>query len=145
MAFATLAGRGAVLHWAFYSVASKRMAAVPTGAVAGFCLDTALLAGAASLAVETPVMPETGQWLAILLLRAGPLGPAFFRWDAGMKRGDLRLLGTLAWAAPVASMLPVVAAGEGTLDACIAVAPGLRAGGGLLAATARDGVSPARR
>jgi drug/metabolite transporter (DMT)-like permease len=128
---------GCAVVWAVYSVTSKRMAAVPTDALAGFCIATALLAGAAHLAFETTVVPDARQWLAVLLLGAGPLGAAFFLWDAGMKRGDPRLLGTLAYAVPVASTLLLVAAGEGALDWRVAAAAVLVAGGGLLAATAR--------
>jgi len=62
-----------------------------------------------------------------------------------MKRGDPRLLGTLAYATPVASTLLLVLAGEGALDWRVAAAALLVAGGGLLAATARDRVSAARR
>ncbi len=129
---------GCAVVWAVYSVTSKRMAAVPTDALAGFCIATALLAGAAHLAFETTVLPDARQWVAVLLLGAGPLGAAFFLWDAGMKRGDPRLLGTLAYAVPVASTLLLVVAGEGVLDWRVAVAAALVAGGGLLAATARD-------
>ena len=128
---------GCAVVWAVYSVTSKRMAAVPTDALAGFCIATALLAGASSLLVETPVMPDARQWVAVALLGAGPLGAAFFLWDAGMKRGDPRLLGTLAYAVPVASTLLLVAAGEDVLDGRVALAALLVAGGGLLAATAR--------
>jgi len=54
-----------------------------------------------------------------------------------MKRGDPRLLGTLAYAVPVASTLLLVAAGEGVLDWRTGVAAALVAGGGILAATAK--------
>lgn len=123
--------------WAVYSVTSRRMAAVPTDALAGFCIATALLSGAVHLAFESTVMPDARQWVAVLLLGAGPLGAAFFLWDEGMKRGDPRLLGTLAYAVPVASTLLLVAAGEGALDWRVVAAAVLVAGGGLLAATAR--------
>jgi drug/metabolite transporter (DMT)-like permease len=129
---------GCAVVWALYSVTSKRMAAVPTEAVAGFCLGSAVLAGAAHLAFEATVPPDARQWAAVLLLGAGPLGAAFFLWDVGMKRGDPRLLGTLAYAVPVASTLLLVAAGEGVLDWRVAVAGALVVGGGVLAATARD-------
>lgn len=129
---------GCAVVWAVYSVTSKRMDAVPTDALAGFCIATALLAGAAHLAFETTVLPDAWQWAAVVLLGAGPLGAAFFLWDAGMKRGDPRLLGTLAYAVPVASTLLLVVAGEGVLDWRVAAAAALVAGGGLLAATARD-------
>lgn len=128
---------GSAVVWAVYSVTSKRMAAVPTEALAGFCLATALLAGLAHLAFEATVLPDARQWAAVLALGAGPLGAAFFLWDAGMKRGDPRLLGTLAYAVPVASTLLLVAAGEGVLDWRTGAAAALVAGGGILAATAK--------
>src|SRR5882724_1404461 len=56
----------AAFVWAAYSVMSRRLKAVPTDAVAGFCLATALLAGLVHVMVETTVWPETlAQWLAI--------------------------------------------------------------------------------
>lgn len=129
---------GCAVVWAVYSVTSKRMSAVPTEALAGFCLASALLAGLAHLLFEGSVAPDAMQWLAVMLLGAGPLGAAFFLWDAGMKRGDPRLLGTLAYAVPVASTLLLVLMGEGALTWRVAVAALLVAGGGLLAATVRD-------
>ncbi len=136
-AWGFVAAVSCALVWAFYSVTSKRMVAVPTEALAGFCLVTALLAGLVHLLFEVTVWPDAREWVVVLLLGAGPLGAAFFLWDAGMKRGDPRLLGTLAYAVPVASTLLLVLAGEGELTWRAMVAALLVAGGGLLAATAR--------
>ena len=122
--------------WAVYSVLARRLAAVPTEAVAGFCLASAALAGVAHLALEPPAWPDAATWPAVALMAAGPMGAAFFLWDAGMKRGDPRLLGTLAYATPVASTLLLVAIGEGALTWPVLAAVALVAGGGLLAATA---------
>jgi drug/metabolite transporter (DMT)-like permease len=69
----------------------------------------------------------------------GPMGAAFFLWDAGMKRGDPRLLGTLAYATPVASTLLLIALGEGALSGQVVAAAALVTGGGLLAALAGRG------
>ncbi|HEY4250213.1 MAG TPA: EamA family transporter [Roseomonas sp.] len=132
-----LAALGCALVWAVYSVTARRMGSVPTEAVAGFCLATAALAAIAHLLFETWLAPDPRQWLALALLGAGPVGAAFFLWDVGMKRGDPRLLGTLAYAVPVASTLLLVAAGEGAFTWRIAAALALVAGGGWLAATAR--------
>lgn len=126
----------AAVTWALYSVLSARFAAVPTEAVAGFCLVAAVLALAAHLLVEPRLLPTPGQWLAVLLLGLGPMGAAFFLWDIGMKRGDPRLLGTLGYATPVASTLLLVALGEGMLTWQILAATVLVAGGGIIAATA---------
>jgi drug/metabolite transporter (DMT)-like permease len=126
----------AAVTWALYSVLAVRFAAVPTESVAGFCLASAALALVGHLALEPPAVPGARQWAAVLLLGMGPMGAAFFLWDLGMKRGDPRLLGTLAYATPVASTLLLVAMGEGTLTWRVLAAAGLVAGGGLLAALA---------
>ncbi len=129
---------GAGLTWALYSVlaGTPRLAGAPTEAVAGFCLAAAGLGLLGHIAFEAPAWPEARQWLFILLLGAGPVGAAFFLWDLGMKRGDPRLLGTLAYAVPVASTLLLVAAGEGRLEGPVLAAAALVVGGGALAATA---------
>lgn len=127
---------GAAVVWALYSVLSKRLTAVPTEAVAGFCLSSAVLAAAAHLALETTVLPDGRQALAALLLGLGPVGAAFFLWDRGMKAGDPRLLGTLAYAVPVASTLLLVLAGEAAWQPALLPALALVAGGGWLAARA---------
>ena len=84
----------AAFVWATYSVLSRRFAGVPTDAVAGFCLATAALSAVCHLAFETTVWPENaGQWLAVVALGLGPVGAAFYAWDIGVKRGDIRVLG----------------------------------------------------
>jgi len=120
--------------WAGYSVLSRRFAAVPTGAVAGFCAASAVLAAASHVAFETTVRPTAPAWLAVLLLGAGPVGGAFFLWDVGMKRGDPRLLGTLAYATPVASTLLLCAGGFAPFGAVVLASALLVAAGGLVAA-----------
>jgi drug/metabolite transporter (DMT)-like permease len=133
-----LAAIGCALVWALYSVTagSRRLVRVPTEAVAGFCLASAALAGVAHWGVEAWVAPDAGQWLALALLGAGPVGAAFFLWDAGMKRGDPRLLGTLAYAVPIASTLLLILAGEGALTLTLVLATALVAGGGIIASRA---------
>ncbi|WP_308918224.1 DMT family transporter [Jannaschia sp. LMIT008] len=124
----------AALVWAGYSVAQRRYAGVPTRAVAGFCLATAALAGAAHLVLETPVMPRGVEWLAILVLGAGPVGAAFFLWDVGCKRGDLAVLGAASYAAPLLSTLLLVALGLARPTVALALACLLITGGAALAA-----------
>ena len=119
--------------WAFYSVSARWLAAVPPGAVAGFCAAAAGLAAAAHLLLETTAAPDPAAWLAVLALGLGPLGAAFALWDVGMKRGDVRLLGTLAFATPVASTLLLAAAGHAPFTATLAAASALVAAGGLVA------------
>jgi drug/metabolite transporter (DMT)-like permease len=130
--------------WAVYSVASRRMAAVPTESVAGFCLATAALSLAAHLMLETTVLPSTPtEWAMVGLLAAFPVGLAFFVWDIGVKRGDIQVLGAAAYAAPVLSTLVLIAFGYGTFSPRVVVATLLVTGGAVLAA--RDLLFPARK
>ena len=125
----------AAFVWAAYSVMSRRLKSVPTDAVAGFCLATALLAALVHILVEGTVWPETiGQWLAIIALGVGPVGAAFYAWDVGMKRGDIRVLGAASYATPLLSTSFLILAGFAKASVNIAIAAVLIAGGGLIAA-----------
>lgn len=125
----------AAFVWAGYSVMSRKLAAVPTDAVAGFCLATAALAVICHLVLEVTIWPETAvQWLAIVALGVGPVGIAFFVWDIGMKRGDIRVLGAASYATPLLSTAFLIIAGFAKPTATLAIAAALIAGGGLIAA-----------
>jgi drug/metabolite transporter (DMT)-like permease len=125
----------AAFVWAAYSVMSRRLASVPTDAVAGFCLATAALAAIVHACAETTVWPETfAQWLAIAALGIGPVGLAFYVWDIGMKRGDIRVLGAAAYATPLLSTAFLILAGFAKPTAALGIAAVLIAGGGLIAA-----------
>lgn len=125
----------AAFVWAAYSVLSRKLKAVPTDAVAGFCLATALLAAMVHLVIETTIWPETAmQWLAIVLLGLGPVGAAFYAWDIGMKHGEIRVLGAASYATPLLSTGFLIVAGYAQATATIALAALLIAGGGLIAA-----------
>jgi drug/metabolite transporter (DMT)-like permease len=125
----------AAFVWAAYSVMSRKLKGVPTDAVAGFCLATALLAAAAHGMVEATVWPDTmAQWLAIIALGVGPVGAAFYAWDIGMKRGDIRVLGAASYATPLLSTAFLMMAGFAKPSAVIGIAAVLIAGGGLIAA-----------
>ncbi|MBS0249279.1 MAG: EamA family transporter [Proteobacteria bacterium] len=130
-----LAAFMAAFVWSGYSVLSRRFAGVPTAVVAGYCLATAALATLCHLAFETTVWPQDAdQWEAIIALGVGPVGAAFYAWDIGVKRGDIRLLGVGSYAAPVLSTLFLVLAGFAEARITLALAALLIAGGGLLAA-----------
>lgn len=125
----------AAFVWAAYSVMSRKLRSVPTDAVAGFCLATALLAAAVHWTVEITVWPDTpAQWLAVIALGVGPVGAAFYAWDIGMKRGDIRVLGAASYATPLLSTAFLIMAGFAEPSASLAIAAVLIAGGGLIAA-----------
>ncbi len=132
-----LCALAAAFTWATYSVLNRRFGAVPSDAVAGFCVAVALLAIPAHLIFETTVRPDARALAIILAMGLGPVGLAFYAWDHGTKHGDLRLLGVLSYLTPVLSTLWLVLAGRAPLAPTLLLACALVAGGALLAARAR--------
>ncbi|MGU3496803.1 DMT family transporter [Xanthobacteraceae bacterium A53D] len=123
--------------WSTYSVTARAFSDVPTEAVGGFCLVTALLAGLCHLALEPTVWPQgVSEWGAVAALGLGPVGLAFYAWDIGMKRGDVRFLGVAAYAAPVLSTLLLVACGFAPATWSLGIACALIVGGAALATLA---------
>lgn len=124
----------AAVIWSSYSVLSRRMSAVPTEAVVGFCLATAVLATICHFALESTVWPATSAtWFAIGLLGLGPVGAAFFLWDIGMKQGDIRFLGVASYAAPVISTAALVLAGQAPATLTLGLACLMIVAGALIA------------
>lgn len=119
--------------WSGYSVLSRRFATVPTDAVGAFCAATALLSWIGHVSFETTAWPaDITEWAAVVALGLGPVGLAFFCWDHGMKRGDVRALGTMAYAAPLLSTLLLIVFGQGALTIPVLLACALIVGGAVL-------------
>ncbi len=124
----------AAFVWAGYSVLSRRFGSVPTGAVTLFCFATAALGLLCHLLFETTVWPATAtEWLAVAGNGLGPVGAAFYLWDIGVKRGDIRLLGVGSYAIPVASTAVLIAAGYASPTASLALSCLLIAAGAVVA------------
>lgn len=123
------------LTWSSYSLLSRRFGAVPTAAVAVYCLATSVLSGGAHFALETTVWPHGALgWAAVLGLGLGPVGLAFYTWDLGVKRGDIQLLGTASYAAPLVSTLILVGVGIAPASPVLLIAAALITGGAGMAA-----------
>jgi drug/metabolite transporter (DMT)-like permease len=102
----------AALTWALYSLLTKRLPRFSTETVAAFCLISGLLAwGAFFIGGGSPAeiasLPP-GTWLALILVGLGPMGAAFYLWDAALKRGDPRVIGSLAYLTPLLSTLNLI-------------------------------------
>lgn len=136
-----LAAAGAAFVWSSYSLLTKRVAPFPTTAVGSFCL----LSGLFSLAVyllgvilggpsadATNSWPAGSDWVYLFLLGIGPLGLAFFTWDAALKRGDPRIIGSLAYITPLSSTLVLVLVGGKPFTWVSALAMSLIVAGALV-------------
>lgn len=125
------------LTWSSYSVLSRLVGGAPTVTVAVFCLGAALLSLPLHLLFETTILPSTTLgWASIIGLGLGPVGLAFFVWDIGVKRGDIQLLGTSSYAAPLLSTLVLVLSGVAAPSLTLLWAAILITSGALAAARA---------
>jgi len=91
--------------WATYSLLTQRVAAFPTAAVGVFGLASGLLSLVCHALLEPAVELDNHALLLIAALGLGPLGGAFYLWDAALKRGDPRQIGLLSFLTPLLSTL----------------------------------------
>ena len=138
--------------WALYSVNSRRFQAAPTLLIGAFCGVTALLSLLCHLLFEQTVLPAPTAWLPIVLLGLGPVGLAFFAWDFGVKRGNIKVLGALSYLAPLLSSVLLIAFGQAQfhiriLLACLCIIAGSvvasQRGGKAAKASPAEGAQPA--
>jgi drug/metabolite transporter (DMT)-like permease len=103
-----LLAAAAAITWAVYSLLTKRLPTFGSGAVGAFCLASGALSLGVYLAQAGTggfAVLQAGDWPLLLLLGAGPMGAAFFLWDAALKRGDPRVIGSLSYITPLLSTL----------------------------------------
>ncbi|WP_170448522.1 aromatic amino acid exporter YddG [Ruegeria arenilitoris] len=125
------------LTWSGYSVLSRRLGQTPTSSVAVFCVLTAIASWILHFSLEQTVWPPDAlAWMSTVALGLGPVGLAFYVWDIGVKHGDIQMLGTSSYAAPLLSTLVLVVAGIATPSWTLAIAALLVTGGAAIAARA---------
>jgi drug/metabolite transporter (DMT)-like permease len=126
---------GCAFAWSLYSVLSRRFGETPTDAIASFCSAAAILSLGCHWLFEPTVWPATPvAWLAVLALGVGPTGGAFYLWDHAVKRGDIRALGALSYAAPILSTALLVICGLAPATLALLLAALLVTVGAVLAA-----------
>jgi drug/metabolite transporter (DMT)-like permease len=126
----------AAVVWGAYSVASRRFSHVPSDAITGFCLLTAILAALVHVMIEPTIWPANAlQWAAIIGLGLGPVGLAFYVWDVGVKHGDIQVLGAASYATHLLSTALLVLAGYAQYSNVLLVACLLVTAGAVVAAS----------
>ncbi|KAE9632659.1 aromatic amino acid exporter YddG [Parasedimentitalea maritima] len=132
------------LAWSGYSVISRLVGSAPTSSVAVFCVATAVASWGLHFALEDTVWPVGALgWTSTLLLGLGPIGLAFYVWDIGVKQGDIQMLGTSSYSAPLLSTLVLVLAGIAAPSWGLALAAALITAGAVIAA--RSSATTSRR
>jgi drug/metabolite transporter (DMT)-like permease len=122
----------AAVIWATYSLATTKVESFPTPAIGLFALVSGLLAIGAHFAFEPAASISGSDWILLLVLGAGPLGGAFYLWDAALKIGDPRRIGLLAFLTPLLSTVLLVLVSGNSLSWQLLVATALIVGGALL-------------
>jgi len=132
---------GAALIWSSYSVLSKRLAstrhAFPTAAIGTFGFVSALLSLLCHALLEPAVSLSARDLGLIAVLGLGPLGGAFFLWDAALKLGDARQIGVLSYLTPLLSTLTLLWATGRPLTGSIVLATALILGAAVIGTRAR--------
>ena len=135
-----LLAAAAALTWAVYSLLTKRLPAFGSGAVGAFCVA----AGALSLLVHTAQSGAAGftgirpqDWLVLAALGVGPMGAAFFLWDAALKRGDPRVIGALSYLTPLLSTLALTVIGGRGISVLAVIAMALIVAGAAVGSLGR--------
>ena len=127
--------------WASYSLMGKRMnmqgRGFPTAAIGLFGLVSGVLSLLCHALLEAPTQLNRRDWLLIVLMGLGPLGAAFFLWDAALKKGDARKIGILSYITPLASTVLLMFATGRPLTWGIGLATVLILGAALLGSRAR--------
>ena len=103
LAWGYLPALGSAFVWASYSLLTQRVPPFSTSAIGLFALVSGLLSLLCHALLEAPVSPQASDWPWLVLMGLGPLGAAFFLWDAALKRGDARQIGLLSFLTPLLS------------------------------------------
>jgi drug/metabolite transporter (DMT)-like permease len=129
----------AAVIWATYSLATTKVPRFPTPAIGLFALVSGVLAIGAHFLFEPAASISTADWLLLLVLGVGPLGGAFYLWDAALKIGDPRRIGLLAFLTPLLSTALLVVVSGNSLSWQLLLATGLIVGGALLGPRSTSG------
>lgn len=126
----------AAIIWATYSLLTTKLPTFPTSAIGLFGLVAGILAIIAHFVLEEPAAISASDWWLLILLGIGPLGGAFYFWDAALKIGDPRRIGLLAFLTPLLSTTLLLVVSGRPLSLQLAVATVLIVGGAFLGSKA---------
>lgn len=93
----------AAFVWSTYSLLTQRLRGVPTTALGTVAAVSGVLALICHATLEPHVALSTRDWLLLAVMGLGPLGAAFFLWDAALKSGAAARIGLLSFLTPLLS------------------------------------------
>ena len=122
----------AAVIWATYSLLTTKLRSFPTSAIGLFGLVSGVLALSAHFLLEDPAVITASDWVLLVILGFGPLGGAFYFWDAALKIGDPRRIGLLAFLTPLLSTTLLLFVSGRELSWQLLLATALIIGGAVL-------------
>jgi len=125
--------------WATYSLLTQRVAHFPTAAIGSFAAVSGVLSLLCHWWLESPVHLTAQDWGLMALLGLGPLGGAFFLWDAALKRGDAQQIGVLSFLTPLLSTLVLLGVRGERPSASVVLAALMIVGAAVVARRADSG------
>ena len=131
----------AAVIWATYSLGTTKVPSFPTPAIGLFALVSGVLAIGAHFLFEPAASISTTDWLLLVVLGVGPLGGAFYLWDAALKIGDPRRIGLLAFLTPLLSTVLLVLVSGDPFSWQLIISAALIIGGALFARSAKTKTS----
>ena len=132
LAWGYLPALGSAFVWASYSLLTQRVAPFATAAIGLFALVSGVLALICHMLLEPAAQVRAQDWPWLMLMGLGPLGAAFFLWDAALKRGDARQIGLLSFLTPLLSTLLLLWHRGEAISASVAAAAALVVGAACL-------------
>jgi drug/metabolite transporter (DMT)-like permease len=124
--------------WASYSLLTQRVAPFATASIGVFGLLSGLLSLLCHSVLENAAALDAQTLLLIAGLGLGPLGGAFYLWDAALKRGDARQIGLLSFLTPLLSTLGLLWMRGEAASPSIVLAAALIVGAALLGSRAQQ-------
>lgn len=122
----------AAFIWSSYSLMTKRIESFPNAAIGLFCLCSGLLALLMHFLLEPRYVFAVKDFPLLILLGIGPMGAAFFLWNAALRNGDPRVIGSIAYLTPMLSTLVLIVTGSGRFALTSGIAIVLIAGGSVV-------------
>ncbi len=113
------------------------VAAFPTAVIGVFGAVSGGLSLLCHVVLEAPLQLNVRDGCLIVAMGLGPLGAAFYLWDAALKRGDARQIGVLSFLTPLLSTLALLWVRGEPPSWSVGIAAGLIVGAAVLGARAQ--------
>ena len=105
LAWGYLPALASAFVWASYSLLTQRVPPFATSAIGLFALVSGVLSLICHTLLEPAAQVSAQDWPWLVLMGLGPLGAAFYLWDAALKRGNAQQIGLLSFLTPLLSTL----------------------------------------